>query len=235
MRKVAIIALAALFVCGSAFAGDEGLYKVYAQDACPVLRIMNTGTNTIQYANTTAASTVTVNGAATAITYSGMSADEAGVLVGAILAVNADIKCELMGALSADAVDGLVIATSTFTLERGKWYEVTFWDTSGVVRYDTVYAGGDDYNAPIWLDGIYGLPGGTGALTVYVYAEGTLVWTTSTPTTWPTGQTTNVVALDEVLRDWGGLHIGMKKVHVRAARATTATTGSLGMVVRQGY
>jgi len=232
LTEIGIMAVLCVLFVIPVFA-EEGSYKYYAADTAPVLRIRYIGTSTVLYANNATTSTVTVDGAATTITYGAMSADEAGVLQGDIKAVDAGLDVELAAALSADAVDGLVIATTSFTLEPGVWYEVTPWDTSGVVRYDAVAWGGEEYGVRNKLTGIYGLPTGTGAVTISAYFDGTLVHTMSYPTTWPTGQTTNVADIHEELVLLGGLYAGEKKIHLRAVRATTATTGGIGFVMTQ--
>jgi hypothetical protein len=234
--KIGILAVLCAVLAVPAF-GADGEYRYFAADTCPTMRVQYNGNETATFANSTSATTIVIDTTTTTITYSGMSADEAGVLQGSILGAPDDegdreMKCVLLGALSADAVDGLVIATTTFTMKKGVWYEVTFWDTSGKKNYDTVF---DSQRGPVnaRLTGIYGLPTGTGAVTVSAYIGGVLAGTWSYPTTWPTGQATNVADIQNPLEELGGLYAGERIIHVRAARATTATTGGIGIVVRQ--
>jgi len=146
--------------------------------------------------------------------------------------------------LTTDDVGSNLIAVAATTLKKNRWYYLGTWDTSLVKRYGVVASfcaskANADLGNPAILQKIAGNIGGTGDVTLRVY-KGTSdkIWEKliTSPvyvrglyeTTVQTNGVVNTVTLDEdVMLPIG--HSGVK-YYIRAARATTGTTGGLGIL-----
>ena len=151
-------------------------------------------------------------------------------------------EAKIRAGLSSDIVtNDFVIAVAATAMRKNTWEPHVIWDTSAVTNFslcpssilDRQYANG------YCLDWITGEPGGTGDLTLSVYEDDVLIWrqTITSPyyvidgtvgSALATNQPITVVTLDQPLH--GIRTFEGKRYLVRAQRATTATTGTLGLI-----
>lgn len=237
--KKTIITLIALLVAGLAFADT---FHVENADTSPALRFENLGSEavTINIYEGGAAATNTVVVGSTSNTIDGSGAtDTVAELAAAIVACTnsagnpvllADTRCSV----STDSTDGeLLDGTYTIAAKSGTktyWGEL-LWDTSDVKWY-SVYIpaarqAAEGVRSDISLDNIYGNPIGTGNVTLDVYVDGTKSWSLLMPEVYAYSNNTATVALPVTL----DLPVQRKPVMIRATRATTATTGNIGVKV----
>lgn len=238
MKTCTLVALCVLCAVGAV--AEDSKYVFFAEDTAPILRLRYTGPEVATFTSTTNSVVILIDTTGTTNTFSTTTPSD---VVATIIGAKDDegdteMEVDLFCAIGTETADNNVLATTTFTMLRGVWYEVLFWDTSKVLHFDTAWWAPEEYELPGVLDAVYGLPGGTGAVTVSVYVTNdtggrTLAMTKSYPTTWPTGQATNTCDIEHNIRQWGGLPTGMRTVYVKAARATTATTGGIGIRVSQ--
>ena len=145
-------------------------------------------------------------------------------------------------ALAADSTDGELL-DGTYTAAAGKWLEL-LWDTSAHLSYDLYLPGGQYGSGSYKISKITGCPVGTGNVTLGIYQGGTLIaqqiYTSPVyvnPATLLVGGTnvsTNTMGVVDVVNvDWAVdmRNLGGEAVIVRAARATTATTGIISAVI----
>jgi len=118
--------------------------------------------------------------------------------------------------LSTDSTDGELL-TGSYTLAAGIGQSVNIpLDTSAALYYSIYVPKGE-------LALVYGDPKGTGALTLSVYENGSLVFN-------QVASTNDNLVIEE---DFGTIGLPTSgKVIVRATRATSATTGNLGAVTK---
>lgn len=246
-RKAVIGAAAMLAVallCGTVTAGNV-ISKV--QDAAIAMRVYNgsdeTLSITIATGGASAANYVVIGTCTNTIDGSGTT-DTIAELGDAIIACtnssgDAELTTDEACSLSGDSTDGELL-DGTYTAASGEWLEL-LWDTSAALHYDVYLPGRTQRRgaSPYTLKRVQGLPGGTGNVTLSVYENGTLI--ASKVITSPiylasdvmnmTGTVTNVT-VNDVTVDW---ELDMPfsaqyPVIVRAARATTATTGVLSAI-----
>lgn len=151
--------------------------------------------------------------------------------------------------LSTDSTDGELLA-GTYTAAAGEWLEV-LWDTSACLFYQVSFPKAPFFDAsgneivkgqrvpvPFNIDKVFGEPTGTGNVTLSVYVDGSTKYTkTYTSPFYVLGAGgTNVASQVINIDESPGIPVGSQNaVIIRAARATTATTGNLGTVVKQPY
>lgn len=228
-----IIALIALVASG-VFAQS---IHYEAADSSPAIRIYNGGTETVTIAiysgGAAATNSVTIGSTATAVDGSG-DTDTVAELAAAIIActnsagstvLTADTDCV---AATTESTDGELL-DGTYTAAAGAWLEIP-WDTSDVKFY-SVYipdaqAGGIRVSNSK-LKTAYGNPTGTGNVTLSVYKGGALVYQQLMPEVYAYSNNTATVALPVSI----DIPVGSESVLVKAERATTATTGLLGIVL----
>lgn len=239
MKKFYIIAiLSALF----AFTGFAASIHTEAADTSPAIRIYNGYTGTVSIVITTNGAgnnmSVTLDGLANALDGSG-NTDTIAELAAAITAcTNASGQIKLVSdtlcSLGADSTDGELL-NGTYTATTGKWLEIP-WDTSAALFY-SVYVPGQKYDSTRTqntLKTAYGTVTGTGDVTLNVYLNGTLAWAKALPQTYALDTNGSPVAVSSAVDLPVDIDIPVgasQSVLVRAVRATTATTGMLGITV----
>jgi len=144
-----------------------------------------------------------------------------------------NFEFDYYASLSTDSLSNKLLAgVATVDLTDHKWHRVAKIDTSFSKTYDVARDG----DSAITLTGINGNIGGTGNVTVDVYVNGNKMWeyvedspkyTTLDGTVFSTNA---LVSIDKTLN----MYVGKgQRLHIRAARATTATTGGIGAVFTQ--
>ena len=247
MRKILEVLLVALILVGIAMPIlAETDYKWEPYDSAEVIRVKYTGTATATIQIAAAAVTVVDDGNSNTIALT--SVTDVDDLVAAVAAcTNAagatNFECTKWAALGADTVSNKLVAAAADTLTPNRWEVHGKWDTSAVKHYDVVPSGWiyDSIQGGFVIDRIVGEPDGTGNVSVNVYRDDTVVWkkTIASPvyvtpevisgTNDTTNATDNVVYLDEeigIRADQGERYL------IRATRATTATTGGIGVAIR---
>ncbi len=244
------IVIAAILVSGQVWAAQI-ISKV--EDASVALRVKNGYDSTLTWVVTDAGGTNTITAGGLAgqtIVNSGSGTNDTITLIAASAlaltnaAGTASLTVDQDPSLAADSVDDELL-DGTYTAAAGEWLEL-LWDTSAHLSYD-LYFPSRTYQTGVSayiIDKVFGLPGGTGDLTLsiyknrvlidqrfitspeYVNAETFLVGGTNVSTN--TLGTVNAVNLDVTLNM---PFTGAKAVIIRAARGTTATTGVLGAVI----
>jgi len=203
------------------------------EDSSPALRIYNGGTESVTfnlYAGDNATNSIVIGSQTNTLDFSGAGADTISEIAediaactnsssGYVLRVDSDCS------VSTDSTDDELLGSQTVTIAAGQWGEIV-WDTS-VAKFYSVYmpsqADGGASGGAYKITNIYGTVGGTGALTLEVYVDGTLVWNDLHSSS--SGVVTTVPI------DVSIPVSGAKGVMIRATRATTATTGLIGAVV----
>ena len=234
MKKLLTIALIA-FIGGGVFAAG-GIYFDVADNA-PALRVYNGGTEAVTiniYAGDNATNSVTIgstvntlNMSSTVDTITEVAAliractNSAGV---AVLTVDADCS------LAADSTDDELLDAQVISIASKAWGEIV-WDTSVALFYGAYVPDGDapkDQRTDVTIEQIYGNPIGTGAVTLSVYLDGTLSWQKLMPEVYAYSNDTASVSLPVMV----GIPAQKKAIIIRALRATTATTGNIGVVTK---
>ena len=143
-------------------------------------------------------------------------------------------------ALAADIVttNYLVVATNTLNKE---WDNDIKWDTSSCLHYDVPITAPSPFKGHMGtktITGIYGSPDGTGNVTVNLYVDGNRRYgrVYTSPIYIPgevTGSTTQTNATENgiypAINFVKGIRIGSERAFARMGRATTATTGGIGV------
>lgn len=233
-----IIALFALMLAGFAF--GEGSIHYEAADSSPAIRFQNIGSEpvsiTIASGGESAANTVVIGSTTNTIDGSG-AIDTVAELAAAIAAAtnsagNPVLIMDTRCSLSTDSTDGeLLDGTYTAAAASGNskpWGEI-LWDTSDVAFY-SVYVPASRQSVTgkrtaLDIDTLYGNPLGTGAVTASVYIGGTKAWEMLLPEVYAYSNNTASVALPVKV----DIPAGNDSVLVRVSRATTATTGIIGV------
>lgn len=217
-----------------AFANAQSIHY-YAADEAPALRIYNGDadeTLTVTISSGGAAADMTAVIGSTTNTIDGSGNDDTVAELAALFAactnssgsaaLTVDTDCVVA---TTESTDGELL-DGTYTATAGNWVDIP-WDTSDVVHYDVYVpdsAAGGLRTPKLTLKNIYGSVTGTGAVTLSVYLDGTLVWQKNMPEVYESTNNTATVALPVV----PDIPVGDKAVLIRAVRATTATTGMLG-------
>ena len=243
MKKVLLACLITL-VASAVFAADYA--RVWtAADSSPAIRIKNgyTGNITLAVTNATLGN-VDVSDGTTASNIVVTALTTISQMAGYIAAytnasgqkyLTVDYNCSL----AADVCSNQLLQVTT-TNAPGKWATGLKWDTSACLFYSAYLpavedGGTDGYKT---LDSIHGDIKGTGNITLNVYADGVKVYqkvvVSPTYVRGSEGSTTNVTTADEVgpaqILEKLAIPLGASEgVFVRAVRATTATTGGVGI------
>lgn len=245
MKKILSIIAAALFACGSSYA--QTLFA--SADASPALRIYNayTGTLTVVVSGAGTQALVTADGLVNTVDGSG-NTDTIAELTTAIAAcTNASGEAKLLVdssiSLSADSTDGELL-DGTYTAAAGNWLELP-WDTSAALQYSACIQKAPQFSPGTMIDvskrwhvpgvvkNVYGDITGTGNVTVSIYVNGVAKYSRviTSPKYELGAGGTNVANNSVSLSDVKIPEIAygpQDAVLVRAARATTATTGNIG-------
>ena len=211
-----------------------------AADASVALRVKNGDMSTLTVVVTGAGTNfaVTVGGQAQTIDGNAGTGDiisEIAALFAACTNTSAkktltvDANCSLAAdTTKAKMLDG------TYTAAAGKWLEL-LWDTTAALHYDIYLPGGEYGSGSYKISKITGCPVGTGDVTLGIYQGGTLIGQqvyTSPKIALTLSPATN--AADNVVNiDWAVdmRNLGGQAVIVRAARATSATTGIINAII----
>lgn len=243
-----IIGIICLLLCAVTVFADG--YKYTAYDSGKAIRIKyepdnstNTATITVAAAAVTLASPDVITGQGTNTLGAGLACTNVGDLIRNIQAItNATgfhpFEVHAWNALSADPVSNLFVAASADTLTHKTWEYHCAWDTSASTNYGVVASSmvGDSVLGGFTIDSVKGEPDGTGNLTLRVYEDGTVIWkkTVTSPYYVPAlgGSLSNYAAITTVTLDQPvGIPADNGKTYlIRATRATSATTGGLGVL-----
>lgn len=251
MNKVFWTLMAALMLLAGPLCAADVTHEVYFQeDKSPALRFKNiskfdvtivapagdsAGCGVLVYDSTTVSNVVDLSGAgADTIT-------EIGPLFGA--ATNYKGKAVLLVdancSLAADSTDDELSDSQTIELQPGDVGVLT-WDTSDSKFYSTYIPNSSASFAPNparkEIESIFGSVGGTGNITVNIYKNGTEVFTDIivSPVTVSLTNVTDEVSPARLL-DYRTFKFGVgegEDTMIRATRATTGTTGGLGVNVK---
>ena len=149
-----------------------------------------------------------------------------------------DVDCSL----DADSTDDELLDTQDVTIAPGDWGNIV-WDTSEIKHWSVYIPGDTSLGMPFGrkrIKEIYGNIGGTGNITLNIYANQTEKWEhVIVSPVYILGSVTNGQATTSITTDdeVGPAQLSIpldfpigrdENVQIRAARASTATTGSLG-------
>lgn len=243
-----------LFVCAlMASVAMAQVVKVKGADGSAALRIYNgyTGTLSVAVLGSGTQLTVTCDGNVNTITGTGSDDTIAELEVAIAACTNAagekKLSVDSAMALAADSTD-LELLTGTYTATAGNWATL-LWDTSVHLSYDLYFPtsvmqpGQGAYE----ITSIQGQPTGTGNVTLSIYIDRVLVdqqvyvspvyvnaasWISAGSN----ASVTNANVADAIVNlnyKPNGLRCtGAQPVIIRAARATTATTGIISATVK---
>jgi len=253
MKFISIIA--AILVCAATAALSQTVHYESGADATAAFRIYNGYTGNVVVVITTngagANMSATVDGNANTIDGSG-NTDTIAELAAAFAAVtNADgdakLTLDTSVSLAADSTDGELLDGS-YTGAPNAWLDIP-WDTSAALFYQValpkvpffdsdgdVIAAGDRGSVPFKVKKVFGNPTGTGNVTLTIYVDGTAKYSRiyESPVYMLGAGGTNVASTTVWLNDAPEIPVGSQSaVIVRAARATTATTGNIGIIAEQ--
>jgi len=202
----------------------------------------------VRYKDSAAVGTITITSTAITCTDDGeanaisLSSGDNDTLSDIVAAINAstngtgvkNFEAVLWAGLAADATtNSYFIARSAATVDR-QWDYDNKWDTSNVKRYDAAVGTlvNTTYVNEGQIDRIFGNAIGTGDVTISVYVDGSVKWQRSitSPVYVKAEDNATNVADNAVFFDYEvGIDVGNQPAFVRAARATTATTGGIGL------
>ena len=246
--KMGLSIVAGLVMSVAAFAADPlpGMVSYVTDDISPAFRVKYNGSDATATVTVTTNTIVLVDGTGGTTTCN-ITNTAAYLIADMKAATNAtgkrNFSVEYVGAISSDSLTGNVLAASAASLTDGQWHEVALIDTSRQLQWNACSYG--DNVPERWLTSIYGYPLGTGdaTVTVYIddgdgYSEVDKFFQTS-PIYVPGSMAsiTNVSTADATVvlnRQYSkdlvyGLRVPARaKCLVRAARATTAGSGSVG-------
>ena len=248
MKKILYTALA-LFALGSMSVKSQTLFA--GADASPALRVYNGSAGSLSVVITTngAGDNLTVTVDSNANTIDGSGTIDTIAELGAAIAADTNAggeKLQLVDtsvSLSTDSTDGELL-DGTYTAASGEWLMIP-WDTSAALHYSasiqkapqfkpgTMIDVSKRWHVPGVVKNVYGDVAGTGNVTVSIYVNGTAKFSQVIPSpSYELGAGgTNVANNAVYLQDLNIPEIAygpQDSVLVRAARATTATTGSIG-------
>lgn len=252
MNRMIKFAVISLLVAGAMQAVNAQVVETKAvpgvsvyntEDTPKVFRIKYNGSSTTATISNSVDTLWIKDADASGITTVIMTGNAGATLTSMLAATNStgskNFQVELVNALAADTISNVVLAAANVSLADGQWHEVVKWDTSQSKTYNTCSYG--DGASARWLTTLYGNPGGTGDLTLNVYLDGTEVYSKviTSPYYVPAQitSTTNTNTAINVVNVWEnlgsattyGIYVAPKsKCLIRATRATTATTGSIG-------
>lgn len=155
---------------------------------------------------------------------------------------NRNFTFDYYSSLSTDSLSNKLLAgVATLDVKDGKVYRTAKIDTSYSKTYDVTrspvkLANGISGSAAATLTGITGNITGTGDATISVYVDGDKMWENVEQSPVFSTEDGSIFTTNAIvnLNKEVNMRIGKgKRVHVRATRATTATTGGLGAVFTQ--
>lgn len=250
-RNITMVVLVGLLLGGYAFAQDSGYARsFYGSNAAPVLKVQNTGVDQIKIIWGTAVSTnLSVGiGTSTQTFNTGVAAYDTVIEVAAAVAGSTNsagekpLKVEYWCSVGADSISNMVTtATNDIAPGNHEWVDVGRWDTTVHLAYMASIAPGGN---PKVLTSIDGNIAGTGNITIDVYKHadgddtqtkiGTFSYVSPVYVWAAITGITNLNTTDDVSPGVINLPVNIPVARsdgivVKAARATTATTGGLGI------
>lgn len=245
--------LVVLFVVGGATAaGKKGEQQVYrTHDDSPALRIHNTSKYkcVITIAgDSNSGNTVVIGSTSTTVDMSGTAIDTIAELAAAIEAATDDdsktpleVESYTGAAATSESVDDELMVEAV-TIEAGDWGELE-WDTSDTKHYGAYVPRAQDGNArgTVRVKSVYGSIGGTGDITLVGYLNQVECFRKvidSPIYKWSAAGTTETWAADDVTPGEIDIPVDIivgtdKGFLMRASRATTGTTGGIGIRVEE--
>tara|TARA_R110002110_G_scaffold336074_3_gene546633 strand:+ start:10225 stop:10956 length:732 start_codon:yes stop_codon:yes gene_type:complete len=147
-----------------------------------------------------------------------------------------NFEAKIWGGIGSDLVtNGYFGVLSENTLTKEWDYDVK-WDTSNCLHYDSA-AGVMVGSTPVQagkIGRVFGDPIGTGNVTLSIYVDGSVKWSrliTSPVYVLSADATVNVAETSSAFDYEVNIDVGTQPAFVRASRATTATTGGIGLSV----
>lgn len=255
LRKVMGLVAALCLIGVGAFAQGSA-YRGADVSAPVIVKYVGAATETVTI--TPAAGTVTVAGNSL-VPSQAITLGVSGVLSELVTALNAItntsgqlvIKADYWEGLPTDTTTNCLLATAYVLKNANVWEKPILWDTSTHLAYevmpDTPTASGAPFGG-YRINGVYGSPVGTGNVTASIYVDGSLAYQQTLlspkyilPATWidpGTNSYTNSYTADALIDLGSEVNIpggvvvpASKRAFVRAARATTATTGGVGVSI----
>lgn len=246
MKKIAYLAIA-LFALGVLSTPAQTLFA--SADASPALRIYNayTGSLSVVVSGAGTQALVTVDGLVNTVDGSGNDDTIAEVTVLLAGVTNKSGEAKLLVdpsvSLGTDSTDGELL-NGTYTAASGAWLSIP-WDTSAALHYDASIQKAPQFSPGTMIDVSkrWSIPGlvknvngditGTGDVTVSIYVNGVAKFqqVVTSPKYVLGAGGTNVADNAVYLQDLNIPDVAygsQDAVLVRAARATTATTGNIG-------
>lgn len=243
MKK--LYGLVTVLIAMGTMANAESVRTWYAEDSAPVFRVKNSGTEVVTLNVAATTFTLTITNGSTVTT---KTVDESTTVAEIAAAVEASTNSESKKVLSVDYDCSLAadiwsneVATGTITIgaNQHNYMDGPKWDTSACLYFTAFYPGSDkggvgDVKAVARL---FGDVGGTGNITIRGYADGTEIYQrTIVSPAYVFGVSGDTNVSDEVGTGIVDLTIDLpiarsEGVMFRATRATTATTGGLGLVL----
>ena len=249
-NKFKIIAgafLALVMAGGMVMAEQEGVTFFNEADEAKAINIQYKGTGTATVSNNATSITITDDGNVNTITLTETLTAEGAVQ--SIMAVTnsslvRNFDASLFNSISTDTLsNNLVVATVFTDISDGKREAILAVDTSAsktfdVARVPSGLANGIVGGSPIVITGVTGNAGGTGDVTLSIYVNSDMKFTnvkispyydSVDGTIFNTNANVNLSGM--LLND---IYVGKADhVLVRATRATTATTGGIGLTFTQ--
>jgi hypothetical protein len=254
--RISVMLMAAI-ICGYMASGvvaqDSGYARGFeAYDSSPVFKVMNKGNENVTFQFNTEVSTgivVVIGGVTNTFDAGTATYDTVAELAAAIEALtnSAGLKpltVKYWCSLGTDTISNKVLtATNTIAASKHEWTDIGVWDTSTLLAYPVAVAPGDN---PKVLKSIDGNVAGTGNITLDVYSCNMADNTQAKIGTWSVvspiyvagsmASISNVYSSDDVTMGIINMPVNVpvgrgEAVLVRASRATTATTGGVGITV----
>ena len=248
-KNTFVLSILIAFAALTAFAVEPALYWS-SEDASPVIRVKNTGSDQVSMMMNTTGLSWTVNIGECANTITCANGDTAAELAAAVAACTnvsgvAPLVVDSGCSLAADVTkNSYVVNTATTNISTDRKWVVPFaWNTDVALHYDAyvpgkLATGGNDTRKIVQR--IVGDIGGTGNVTLNVYIDGVKKYqrTITSPVYVLDLMNTNavnaVVTLGNPDADGCDINIPIPRDSdciIRATRATTGSTGGIGAVV----
>lgn len=242
MKKawITILALVLATFAFSAFAQDDYNWEPYDSSEAIAVKYVGSGAATITITNSIVTVVDAGNSTAISLTPAYTIADLTAAIGACTNAAGAqNFLCKRWAAIDTDTVSNMFITATADTLTANQWEYHAKWDTSGAKHYDVVpghLMPDNQVQGGFLIDAVTGEPDGTGNVTLGVYEDNTLIWkqTIASPQyvsalVAATNTAVNTVTLFEPL---GIRAKANKRYLVRATRASTATTGGIGILLK---
>lgn len=245
LTNIVATAIAGLALAGASPALADNYFEEV--NGSPALRVWNGGTGNVVVAVATNGAQLIVTTDGNATTLTGASYDTVAEAAAGIAAcTNRDgafrLTVDSSVALAADSVDAELL-DGGYTGAPNAWLEIP-WNSTNALHYDvslpsgSIRARGSELNigreaVPGKVAKVYGAASGTGNVTLGIYVNGSLKFSKSIVSpkyvlgAGNTNVADNVVFVDEAPQIPYG---PQDSVLIRATRATTLTTGNLGVI-----